>query len=176
MMDEGVKKNVLVYPKYVNTIVNEYKKDNTVVSPKKINKDDVLKIHHKYINHEFSSLFKVEECFMTDDITNYTVKFYNGRYATISMPLKEEMYEIVIDKDQKLLDKIVINEDKFYYGFRIKRWFYDRIHNKKYSAFIPYINYTGNNCINDNRFYKIEATYDEKLKMYTYFKFIGMSK
>lgn len=175
-MSEGVKRKILVYPDYVNKIVNEYKKDNTIVSPKKINKDDVLKIHHRYINHEFGQLFKVEECFMTNDVTNYTVKFYNGRYATISMPLKEDMYEIVIDKDQKLLDKTVINEDKYYYGFRIKRWFFDRIHEKEYSTFIPYILYNGNNCLNDNRFYKIEAMYDEDLKIYTYFKFIVMSK
>ena len=173
-MSEGVKKQLLVYPKFVDDIVEEYK--DTIVSPKKITKSDVLKIHHRYISHEFGQLFKVEECFMTDDITNYTVRFYNGRYATISMPLKENMYEIIIDKDQNLLDRKIINEDKYYYGFRIKRWFYKRIQEEKYSAFIPYILYNGNNCINDNRFYKVEAVYDENLNIYTYFKFIAMTK
>ena len=166
---------LLVYPSYVTKIVEDY--GDTIISPRKVNKDEYLKIHHKYTNHEFGKLFKVEECFTTEkDIYNYTVKFQNNRYATISTPLHNTMYEILIDKDQLLLDRQVINEDIYYLGFRIKRLFYKRINDKKYSCFIPYILYDGNNSLNDNRQYKVVATFDNNLNMYTYFKFIAMNK
>ena len=174
MRNENIKgEKILVYPKYVMDILDNY---NEIISPRKVGKDEYLKIHHKYISNEFESPFRVEDSFIShDNITNYTVKFLGiNRYATISMPIYNTLYEILLVKDN-LLETNIINENKYYPGFRIKRWFYDRIQEDIYSDFISYIEYNGNNCINDNKLYKIEVEYrDNKI---LYFRFISaMSK
>lgn len=176
---EGIINNEIhIYPKFIESIIIDY--GDIIVSPRKIEKAEELKVYHKYANIEFGKVFKVENIFECeeDGYTNYTIKFpHNSRYASISSPV-HEVYEIIKEKDTSLIDGNIINSGEYYLGYKIKRWFFKRINEEyhKYHIFIPYIEYGGKNNLNDNRYYSLQAIYNSEEKAYGTFKFSTYSK
>lgn len=148
-----------IYPKklveFLNTSSNNY-------IPKRINKNDRLKLYRKYWTSFNDLFFKVMNIYDVNGVEYYSVKYKDMLNGEISYPISDDnIYELLIDRKQ--LDKInIINDNTAYSGADIKYWFF--IHNidldsPKYKNFAQFIYPNSNSCISDSKYYKLFTNY-----------------
>lgn len=136
--------------------LQEYIKENKVI-PRKIRKNEHLKIFHKYWLGDYNCVVKINDIFTVKGVEYYIIKFGNF-YACIDHPINYKYcYEILHNKDN--IENInIINSDKCFTGAEIKYWFLINnidFNDDLYYGFWSFLNPNSNNLLVDNKYYKV---------------------
>lgn len=133
--------------------------------PRRIKKNEKLKVFHKYWMPEFGGTVKVNNIEYYDGITYYFLRFAKNMMANISHPIgSENVYELLHNYDEIENDNI-INSSKSYSGAEIKFWFIANkidFSNPLYEGFLSFLQDESLNVVSDNKFYFVK--YNPKLK------------
>ena len=146
--------------------LEEYIRKNKFI-PRKIRKNEHLKMYHRYWLEDYNDIVKVEDIFFTSGVEYYSVK-YNSMNSCISAPVTAiGTYELLYNKD--CIEKLnLINSDTSYTGAEIKYWFIlnniDLKHGAIYAGFWSFLNPNSNNLLIDNKYYFVSYNKSRKQK------------
>ena len=145
--------------------LEEYIKSSRYI-PRKIRKNEHLKIYHRYWLNDYNDAAKVDDIFTENHIEYYSIK-YNNMYGCISNPVSVDTYELLYNKNE--IEKInIINSSKSYTGAEIKYWFWmnniDISINSKYSGFWSFLNQNSSNILIDNKYYFVSYNKNRRQK------------
>lgn len=140
----------MIYPIELSEVV---KKFNYI--PRKLNKNEHLKLYHRYWIPDMGGLIKVKDIWRIGKTEYYIVKYKGDLSICFSYPLDEYIgvYELLHDYDD-ICKKNIINDDNSYTGAEIKYWFLIN-NNKSYDKFGKFVSLNSKLLISDNKRYKV---------------------
>ena len=121
--------------------------------PRKINKNEHLKLYHRYWIPELGGVIKVKDIWKDNGVEYYIIKYKNDLSICFSYPLDDyfESYELLHDYND-IAKKDIINSEEDFSGAEIKYWF--TVHNsRQYGKFQKFL--SGKSAIQDNKRYKV---------------------
>lgn len=148
---------------YPEELLNQMKKYKYI--PRKINKDEHLKLYHRYWIPDLGGVIKVKDIWKENGTEYYMIKYKNDLFVCFSYPIDDyyESYELIHDYNDIYKDDIV-NSKNSYTGAEIKYWF--SVNNdRKYDKFFKYINPRSKSCIVDKIRYKVIIDENNKYKI-----------
>lgn len=132
--------------------------------PRKFQRNERMKLYHKYWVPLYEGVVKVDDIMMIDNVEYYFIKYSNKMVGCTTYPLYyNDAYELLHNYDSIEKDQI-INSNKSYSGAEIKFWFIlNRINfdNSKYKGFWPFVNPYSMNVIADNKYYFVVNNKDK---------------
>lgn len=145
---------------YPDELLEQIKKFNYI--PRKINKNEHLKLYHRYWIPELGGVIKVKEIWKENGTEYYIIKYKNDLFICFSYPLDDyfESYELLHDYSNIYKENIVNNE-KSYTGAEIKYWFALN-HDKKYDKFGKFLDSRSKHCLSDKLKYKVTIDKNNK--------------
>lgn len=135
--------------------------------PRRIKKNERLKVFHKYWMPEFGGTVKVNEIEYYNGTAYYFLRFAKNMMANITHPVEQEnVYELLHNYDEIEKDNI-INSSKSYSGAEIKFWFIVNkidFSNPLYEGFLSFVNDKSLNVVSDNKFYFVKYNPNSRQK------------
>lgn len=144
-----------IYHKKLVSFIKEYPQ----YIPNRINREDSLKLYHRYWTPSCATeYFKVQQIYTVDNIEYYSVKYSNLLHAEIPHPLNDDViYDLLIDKNN-IWDKNIIDTElnTSYLGCEIKYWFFLQRSNSLVRDFEKYL-LSPISTISDSKYYFVLA-------------------
>lgn len=120
--------------------------------PRKLSSGEHLVQYHKYwIPDPYIEIFKVLDVNVIGH-TEYYIIEYKSMFGTLTYPISKNVYELIIDRNNRLLSKNIVNSNKYISGYKLKYWFYHNRNKESYKNFLPLIH-----DLDDNKFYKVKG-------------------
>lgn len=141
-----------IYPKQITNFL----KNNNQYIPKRMDKNEHLKLYKRYWLLDSEIQFKVQRVYQVFNREYYTVRYPESLYGEISYPINESFYELSIYKGHILNIDNIVNCKKSFTGSEIKFWFYrnkDNLDEYKFRKFFPFVDYKSLSCIADDKYY-----------------------
>lgn len=153
-----------IYPKSIEECL-ESRQDKYI--PRKLNKDEHLRLYKRYFQLFQNVYFKVIDVYNVEDIEYYTIRYHESLIGEISYPLDNSTtYEMMIDKHEIANLDNMINVSHSYTGAEIKYWFYSHnidLSSDQYIGFASFIISGSKNEISDDKYYYLKAIKDNNI-------------
>lgn len=134
--------------------------NNTHYLPRQVTSREHLKRYHRYWLTLSEEYIKVKDIYLVKDTEYYTVKYSKSLFGSLSYPVEEIGYELLIDKINLHNVKEIVNTKTSYSGAQIKYWFFihrEELDHLKYEGFLPFLDPMSESKISDDKYYFLYA-------------------
>lgn len=124
--------------------------------PRRIMQNEPLKLYKRYYCYFDDLYFKIDNIFYIGNQEYYSVKTQNLYYSILTEVNNNYIYEFMIDKNNIINTKEIINTNISYSGAEIRYWFFlnqDNIDENIFDRFYKFLDMNGKSVINDNKYY-----------------------
>ena len=145
-----------IYPEKLE----QFLKNNTYYIPRQVSQGEHLRQYHRYWLAVSEEYIKVKDIYLVKDVEYYTIKYNKSMFGTLSYPVEEISYELLIDRINLRNIKEIVNTRVSYSGAQIKYWFFihrDELDYHKYEGFLPFLDSSRESEISDDKFYFLFA-------------------